>query len=48
MSYSFTEKKRRPKRFGKRASVPGVPALLATQIESHKALKLRSVRFFRF
>ena len=36
MSYSFTEKKRIRKNFGKRESVLDVPFLLQTQIESYK------------
>jgi len=37
MGYSFTEKKRIRKSFGKQASVLDVPFLLATQINSYKA-----------
>ena len=36
MSYSFTEKKRIRKDFGKRPSILGVPYLLATQIDSYR------------
>ncbi|MGB5465473.1 MAG: DNA-directed RNA polymerase subunit beta [Sedimenticolaceae bacterium] len=36
MAYSFTEKKRIRKDFGKRSSILEVPFLLATQIESYK------------
>jgi DNA-directed RNA polymerase subunit beta len=36
MSYSFTEKKRIRKDFGKHPRVLDVPFLLATQIESYK------------
>ncbi len=37
MAYSFTEKKRIRKDFGKRTSILDVPYLLATQIESYRA-----------
>ena len=37
MAYSFTEKKRIRKDFGKRSSILEVPFLLATQIESYRA-----------
>lgn len=36
MGYSFTEKKRIRKDFGKRPTVLGVPYLLATQIDSYR------------
>lgn len=36
MAYSFTEKKRIRKDFGKRPNVLEVPYLLATQIESYR------------
>ena len=36
MAYSFTEKKRIRKNFGKRQSVLEVPYLLATQIDSFR------------
>jgi DNA-directed RNA polymerase subunit beta len=36
MAYSYTEKKRIRKDFGKRPSILGVPYLLATQIESYR------------
>ena len=36
MAYSFTEKKRIRKDFGRRSSILEVPFLLATQIESYK------------
>ena len=36
MAYSFTEKKRIRKDFGKRPSVLEVPYLLATQLESYR------------
>jgi len=36
MAYSFTEKKRIRKDFGKRHSILDVPYLLATQIESYR------------
>ena len=36
MAYSFTEKKRIRKDFGKRPSILAVPFLLATQIESYR------------
>ena len=36
MAYSFTEKKRIRKDFGKRPSILEVPFLLATQIESYR------------
>ena len=36
MAYSFTEKKRIRKYFGKRAEVLEIPYLLATQIESYR------------
>ncbi len=36
MAYSFTEKKRIRKNFGRRASILEVPYLLATQIESYR------------
>ncbi|MGH8401272.1 MAG: hypothetical protein ACRESU_09235, partial [Gammaproteobacteria bacterium] len=36
MAYSFTEKKRIRKDFGKRASVLDVPYLLAIQLESYR------------
>ena len=36
MAYSFTEKKRIRKDFGKRPTILGVPFLLATQIESYR------------
>jgi DNA-directed RNA polymerase subunit beta len=36
MAYSFTEKKRIRKDFGKRSSILDVPFLLATQLESYK------------
>jgi DNA-directed RNA polymerase subunit beta len=36
MAYSFTEKKRIRKDFGKRSSILEVPFLLATQIESYR------------
>jgi len=36
MAYSFTEKKRIRKDFGRRASILEVPYLLATQIESYR------------
>ena len=36
MGYSFTEKKRIRKDFGKRPSILDVPFLLATQIESYR------------
>ncbi|HHO81909.1 MAG TPA: DNA-directed RNA polymerase subunit beta [Halothiobacillus sp.] len=36
MSYSFTEKKRIRKDFGKRSEILSVPYLLATQVESYK------------
>src|SRR5260221_9329435 len=35
MSYSYTEKKRIRKSFAKRLSVPAVPFLLATQLDSY-------------
>lgn len=37
MAYSFTEKKRIRKDFGKRSSILDVPFLLATQIDSYRA-----------
>ena len=37
MAYSFTEKKRIRKDFGKRPSILEVPFLLATQINSYRA-----------
>ncbi|WP_407276119.1 DNA-directed RNA polymerase subunit beta [Halothiobacillus sp. DCM-1] len=37
MSYSFTEKKRIRKEFGRRAEILPVPYLLATQVESYKS-----------
>jgi len=37
MAYSFTEKKRIRKNFGKRSSILDVPFLLATQIDSYRA-----------
>ncbi|CAG0912150.1 unnamed protein product, partial [Cyprideis torosa] len=36
MSYSFTEKKRVRKDFGKRPSILGVPYLLSTQLDSYR------------
>ena len=36
MAYSYTEKKRIRKDFGKRPSILGVPYLLATQIDSYR------------
>ncbi len=36
MGYSFTERKRIRKDFGKRPSILEAPVLLATQIESYK------------
>ena len=36
MAYSFTEKKRIRKDFGKRPSILDVPYLLATQIDSYR------------
>ncbi len=36
MAYSFTEKKRIRKSFGKRQDVLEVPYLLATQVDSYK------------
>ncbi len=36
MAYSFTEKKRIRKDFGKRPSILDVPFLLATQIDSYR------------
>ena len=36
MAYSFTEKKRIRKDFGKRTSILEVPFLLATQIDSYR------------
>ncbi len=38
MAYSFTEKKRIRKDFGERHSILDVPYLLATQIESYRAI----------
>ena len=37
MTYSFTEKKRIRKSYGKRRVVQEVPYLLATQLESYSA-----------
>ena len=37
MGYSYTEKKRIRKNFGKQAAVLDVPFLLTTQINSYKA-----------
>ncbi len=37
MAYSYTEKKRIRKDFGKRSSILGIPYLLETQIESYRA-----------
>ena len=37
MAYSYTEKKRIRKDFGKRSSVLDIPYLLDTQIESYRA-----------
>jgi len=37
MAYSYTEKKRIRKDFGKRSSVLGIPYLLETQLESYRA-----------
>ncbi len=44
MSYSFTEKKRIRKDFGKRPSILGVPFLLATQIESYRSFLQQDLR----
>ena len=44
MSYSFTEKKRIRKDFGKHAQVLDVPFLLSTQIESYKQFLQTNVR----
>jgi len=44
MSYSFTEKKRIRKDFGKRPSILGVPFLLATQIDSYKGFLQQDLR----
>ena len=44
MSYSFTEKKRIRKDFGKRGSVLETPFLLSTQIESYKHFLQEEVR----
>ena len=38
MAYSFTEKKRIRKDFGRRSSILEVPFLLATQIESYQRI----------
>ena len=43
MAYSFTEKKRIRKYFGKRASVLEIPYLLATQIESYRGFLQQGV-----
>ncbi|MDH5395209.1 MAG: DNA-directed RNA polymerase subunit beta, partial [Gammaproteobacteria bacterium] len=43
MAYSFTEKKRIRKYFGKRASVLEIPYLLATQIESYRGFLQQDV-----
>ena len=37
MTYSLTERKRIRKSFAKRATVQGVPFLIATQLESYAA-----------
>ena len=48
MHYSFTEKKRIRKSFGKRANVHHVPFLLATQLESyHNFLQEKKVPSYR-
>ena len=36
MAYSFTEKKRIRKNFGKRPSILGTPYLLAIQLDSYR------------
>jgi DNA-directed RNA polymerase subunit beta len=43
MAYSFTEKKRIRKDFGKRTSILDVPFLLATQIDSYRSFLQRDV-----
>ena len=43
MAYSFTEKKRIRKDFGKRTSILDVPFLLATQIDSYRSYLQRDV-----
>ena len=43
MTYSFTERKRIRKNFGKRPSILDVPYLLATQINSYKTFLQRDV-----
>jgi DNA-directed RNA polymerase subunit beta len=44
MTYSFTEKKRIRKDFGKRPSILGVPFLLATQIESYREFLQQTIK----
>ncbi len=44
MTYSYTEKKRIRKDFGKRSSVLGIPYLLETQIESYKSFLQEEVQ----
>ena len=43
MAYSFTEKKRIRKYFGKRAEIMEIPYLLATQIESYRGFLQQDV-----
>lgn len=45
MAYSFTEKKRIRKDFGKRPSILGVPFLLAIQIDSYQAFLQEGIPF---
>jgi DNA-directed RNA polymerase subunit beta len=47
MAYSFTEKKRIRKDFGKRPSILDVPFLLATQIDSYRAFLQEDTRAAR-
>mgnify|MGYP000140307516 CR=1 FL=1 len=43
MGYSYTEKKRIRKDFGRRASILEIPYLLATQIDSYRAFLQQDV-----
>ncbi len=47
MAYSFTEKKRIRKNFGKQGSVLETPYLLAIQLDSYRQFLQHSSRYFR-
>jgi len=48
MAYSFTEKKRIRKNFGRYSSALEIPYLLATQIESYRGFLQRGVEKDQF